>query len=280
MSGPAEPDFAGRLDDLPSPPGVVMELLSTLEQEDSDVASLARKVSMDQALTAKTLRLVNSSMYSLSAKVATIQQAIIYLGFQTTRNLITAAGLTGCFPNRQCSGFDHQAFWRHSLAVAACARVLARHLRINQDIAFTAGLLHDLGRLVLVTLQPERYAQVIAQRKAHDGTLLAAEREVLATDHMLAGAALARHWNFSGTMLHALAFHHAPETAGAGALATLIHVADAVVHALDLAGDEHELVPPLSQAAWSAVGIGDREWLQVFREAELQYEEMATILTA
>ncbi|HWJ93547.1 MAG TPA: HDOD domain-containing protein, partial [Telluria sp.] len=99
------------LDDLPSLPAVVMELLGTIEQEDVDVAVLARKVSHDQALTAKTLRLANSSAYGLAVKVTTVQQAITLLGFQTTRNLITAAALTGCFPNRHCAGFDDTAFW-------------------------------------------------------------------------------------------------------------------------------------------------------------------------
>ena len=279
MSG-QEGNFADDLQDLPSPPAVVMELLSNMEQDDADVALLARKVSTDQALTAKTLRLVNSSMYGLATKVTTVQQAITFLGFQTTRNLVTAAALTGCFPDRQCAGFDHQAFWRHALAVASCASVLARHLHINRDIAFTAGLLHDIGRLVLVTLHPRRYAEVIAQRTAGGTTLLDAERAVMAVDHMMAGAALARHWNFSGTMEQALAFHHAPEEPGACTLAELIHVADAVVHALDLAGAEDEQVPALSQPAWDAVGLDQREWLQVFRETELQFEEMATILAA
>jgi putative nucleotidyltransferase with HDIG domain len=276
-----DPDLlAADLHDLPSPPAVVMELLSNIDEPEADVALLAKKVATDQALTAKTLRLANSSLYSLSVKVTTIQQAITYLGFQTTRNLITAAALTGCFPNRACAGFDDKAFWRHALASAACARVLARHLRISQDIAFTAGLLHDIGRLVLVTLHPQRYADVLTYRIAHGVTLLDAERAVMGVDHVMAGVALAREWGFSDTMRQAIAFHHAPETTGAGFLATIVHVANVVVHALDLAGEERETVPPLSTVAWTALGLLEAEWLQVFRETELQFEEIATILMA
>lgn len=281
---PAGTDFAAGLGDLPSPPSVVMELLSTIEREEADIAELARKVATDQALTAKTLRLANSSLYSLQVKVTTIQQAITYLGFQTTRDLITMAALTGCFPNRACKAFDDKAFWRHAIGVAACARVLARHLRLNQDVAqdvaFTAGLLHDIGRLVLVTLQPQRYAEVIARRDASGGTLEDAERALLEVDHVQAGVALARRWHFSDTMLHALEYHHAPDTPGAGYLATIVHVANAVVHALDLAGDENEVVPLLSATAWTGLGLHEAQWLQVFRETELQFEEIATILMA
>lgn len=273
-------EFAAGLGDLPSPPAVVMELLSTIEREDADIAELARKVATDQALTAKTLRLANSSLYCLPVKVTTIQQAITFLGFQTTRNLITAAALTGCFPDRACAGFNDKAFWRHAIGVAACARVLALHLHLNEDVAFTAGLLHDIGRLVLVTLQPQHYAEVIARRSADDGTLLDAERALLEVDHVQAGMALARHWQFSDKMCQALAWHHAPETPGAGSLAMIVHVADAVAHALDLAGEENELVPPLSPAAWNALGLDETHWLQVLRQTELQFEEIATILMA
>lgn len=268
------------LDDLPSLPAVVMELLGSIEQEDVDVAVLARKVSHDQALTAKTLRLANSSAYGLAVKVTTIQQAITFLGFQTTRNLITAAALTGCFPNRHCAGFDDKAFWRHSVATAVCARMLARHLRVNQDIAFTAGLLHDIGRLVLVTLHPQRYAEVIAERRRLDALMLEVEREVIGVDHVMAGEALARHWNFSDTMRLAIAHHHAPDTPGAGFLATIVHVANSVAHALDLAGADDDMVPPVSPVAWTALGLGETTWLQVFRETELQFEEMSAILVA
>jgi putative nucleotidyltransferase with HDIG domain len=280
MSGAPGIELARDLDDLPSLPAVVMELLGSIEQEDVDISVLAKKVSHDAALTAKTLRLANSSLYSLQVKVTTIQQAITFLGFQTTRNLITAAAVTGCFPSGRCAGFDDRAFWRHSIATAACARVLARRMRFNQDYAFTAGLLHDIGRQVLASGYPERYARVLALRAADDGALRDAERAELGVDHVDAGVALADLWNFSDTMRHAIAYHHAPETPGAGFLATIVHVADAVVHALDLAREEHEMAPAVSSVAWTALGLSEESWLHVFRETELQYEEMSAILMA
>lgn len=273
-------ELAEGIHDLPSLPAVVMDLLGTLEQEDIDVSVLARKVSMDPALTAKTLRLANASSFGLQVKVTTIQQAITYLGFQTTRSLITAAAVTGCFPAGRCPGFNDKAFWRHASASAACARALARRMRFNQDVAFTAGLLHDLGQLVLVSRYPEAYGAVLARRKQQGCTLLDAERAVLGVDHVDAGVALAAHWNFSDTMRQAIARHHAPDTPGAGFLAAIVHVADAIVHALDLAGDEDELVPPVSAVAWNAMGLNEEAYLHLFRETEQQFEEMSAIMTA
>ena len=271
-------DVVRNLDDLPSLPAVVMELLNSIDQDDVDISVLARKVSYDQALTAKTLRLANSSLYGLQVKVTTIQQAITYLGFQTTRNLITAAAVTGCFAEGHCPGFDHKAFWRHSIATAACAKVLARQMRFNQDYAFTAGLLHDIGRLVLVSCFPNQYSVTLAYREEHDCYLLEAERKVLGVDHVDAGMALAEHWNFSDTMRLAIGGHHDPEAPGAGFLAAIIHVADAIVHALDLAQVRDDLVPPVSTVAWTALGLDEEIYLQLFRETELQYEEISMVL--
>ena len=273
-------DILGAVEDLPSLPAVVMELLGSLDQEDADIAVLAKKVSNDPALTAKTLRLANSSAFGLQVKATTIQQAMTYLGFEATRNLITTAALTGCFPAGRCPGFNDKAFWRHSIATAACARALARRVRFNADYAFTAGLLHDIGRLALVSRFPERYQAVLSLRDKMDCELIDAERALLGVDHVDAGVALAVHWHFSDTMRQAIAYHHAPEAVGAGFLATIVHVASAVVHALDLAANPDELVPRVSSVAWTALGMAEEAWLQVFHETELQYEEMSAILMA
>lgn len=268
------------LQDLPTLPAVVMELLNSIDQEDIEIQALAKRVAHDQALTAKTLRLANSSSAAKHVKVTTIHHAITFLGFQTMRGLITAAAVTGCFPEGRCAGFNYKAFWRHSIATAACAKILARHLHFNQDYAFTAGLLHDIGRLVLVTLFPNKYAEVIAYRAAHDCYLLEAERTVLGLDHVTAGVALAEHWHFSSTMQLGIAGHHAPDTSGAGFLAAIVHVADAITHALDLSEVDDDLVPPVSLTTWHALGLNQDSYQQVFRETELQLDEVSRILLA
>ena len=266
------------LEDLPSLPVVVMELLTSIDQDDVDISVLAKKVSHDAALTAKTLRLANSSLFGLQVKVTTIQQAIIFLGFQTTRNLITAAAVTGCFAQGQCAGFDDKAFWRHSIATAACAKIIARRLRFNQDYAFTAGLLHDIGRLVLVTIFPREYEAAMVHRHLNDTSVRDAEQAVMGVDHVQAGTALAEYWNFSDTMKLAIRHHHDPDEPGAGLLASIVHVANAIVHALDVVGEEDDLAPTVSSAAWDALGLNEEAMLHVFRETELQFEEITLIL--
>ena len=144
-------DIVRKLQTLPTLSAVVADLLNCVDQDDIDIATLARKVSHDQALTAKTLRFANSSFFGTQSKVSTIQQAISLIGVQSMRHLIITTALSGHFVDGNCPGFDPRAFWRHSLATAVCCKVLAMHLHLNQDFAFTAGLLHDIGRLVLVS---------------------------------------------------------------------------------------------------------------------------------
>jgi putative nucleotidyltransferase with HDIG domain len=271
-------ELVKQVHDLPTLPAIVMDILNSLDNEDIDITVLAKKVSHDQALTAKTLRFANSSFYASQSKVTTIPQAITLLGVQSVRNLITAAAMSGCFPEKICAGFDFKVFWRHSMATAVCARVIARHMRLNQDIAFVAGLLHDIGRLVLVTRFTETYEAVIAYREAQDCYLLDAEHAVMGVDHTMAGHALAVHWHFSNAIQNAIAEHHAPDPDAGSALAQLVHVANVVVHALDLARDDDDLVPPMSESAWNALGLGKTAWLQIFRETELEFGEMDKVL--
>ena len=133
-----------QIQELPSLPVVVLELLSSMDQDDTDVHVLAQKIELDQGLAAKTLRIANSSFYGMQSKVTSIPQAVSVLGFHSIRTVVTACALTGSFAPVS-GGFDFQAFWRHSLATAVAARLLAPHLRVNPETAFTAGLLHDLG---------------------------------------------------------------------------------------------------------------------------------------
>lgn len=272
--------------DLPSLPAVVVELLATMEQEDVDTHLLAARITLDQALTAKTLRLANSSFYGLQSKVTTIAQAISVLGFHSIRTLVTACTLTASFAPPRGGEFDFQAFWRHAIASAVCARVLARRLRVNPDTAFTAGLLHDLGTLVLATLFPADYARVTAWQRQHDCTASPAEHAIFGIDHADVGAALAAHWKFPRQIQAAVADHHvrlANDGVAPADLTTVVQAANVLAHALDLGGQEHDQVPPLSLAVWRALEAGaepdGHDWAAVFGEIEQLYHDMCQTLT-
>ncbi len=271
-------DVVKHLRDLPSLSAVVVELMSTMEAEDIDTHALGAKIALDQSLTAKTLRLANSSFYGMSSKVTTIHQAIAVLGFHSIRTLVTACALTGSFPPGAATVFDFKGFWRHSVATAVSAKLLAAYAKVNPEAAFTAGLLHDIGVLVLATRFPAEYAQMLDYRKQHDCFMAEAEQAVFGIDHAAVGSALAAYWKFPAAMQGAVAEHHAPEWDGAPSLALLIHAANTVAHALDLSGDPDDLVPPMSHAVWNALALSDADWKRLFREIEATCAEMCQIL--
>jgi putative nucleotidyltransferase with HDIG domain len=268
-----------QIQELPSLPVVVLELLSSMDQDDTDVHVLAQKIELDQALAAKTLRIANSSFYGMQSKVTSIPQAVSVLGFHSIRTVVTACALTGSFAPVS-GGFDFQAFWRHSLATAIAARLLAPHLRVNPETAFTAGLLHDLGTLVLVTRFPAEHALVRSYRQAHDCQMAEAELAVIGIDHAQVGSALAAYWKFPAAIQQAVADHHAIDRLEAGGLPLAVHMANAVVLALDLAGIDDALVPPLSPAGWRSIALDEQAWFALLRQTEHTFDEMSRIMLA
>jgi putative nucleotidyltransferase with HDIG domain len=264
--------------DLPSLPAVVIELLSTIEQEDIDIHMLGARIALDQSLTAKTLRLANSSFYGLQSKVTSIAQAISVLGFRSIRSLVTACAVTGSFPDTANGSFNFKAFWRHSVATGVCAKLLAHRLKVNPDSAFTAGLLHDIGALVLATRFPSQYEEALAYRKQHDCSMVEAEQAVLGLDHALVGSALAGYWKFPLAMQSAVANHHAGGDSATPALDLVVLAANTLAHALDLAEVEDELVPPLSAHVWQVLALSEADSMALFRAAETTFHEMCHVL--
>ncbi|MGK5034332.1 HDOD domain-containing protein [Janthinobacterium sp. LB3P118] len=268
-----------QIQELPSLPVVVLELLSSMDQDDTDVHVLAQKIELDQALAAKTLRIANSSFYGMQSKVTSIPQAVSVLGFHSIRTVVTACALTSSFAP-VAGGFDFQAFWRHSLATAIATRLLAPHLHINPETAFTAGLLHDLGTLVLVTRFPAEHALVRSYRQVHDCQMAEAELAVIGIDHAQVGSALAAYWKFPEAIQQAVADHHAIDRLEAGSLPLAVHMANAIALALDLAGIDDALVPPLSPAVWRSLALDEQTWFALLRQTEHTFDEMSRIMLA
>ncbi len=263
---------------LPALPMVVQELLLSIDQDDVNVADLSRKIALDPGLTARSLRLANSSFYGMTNQVNTIQEAITILGFRTMRGVVTTAALLGAFATDAKTSFKVSAFWRHAIATALCARELAPYLKINPEHAYTSGLLHDVGRLVLVTRFPSEYEATMAHRAQQDCSLLDAERAVLQVDHAEVGHLLTTHWKFPDAMQQAVASHHQALSESITPLGTVLVAADAIAHALDLSMDEDDSVPCVPATFWRKLGIGDKELLKAFARVEKQFAGASLIL--
>jgi len=275
---PGLAEVARGVRELPPLPAVVLDALHSFDDPNADVDRLADSLSRDQAIAVKTLRLANSSFYGLSRKVSTIPQAITVLGLDCVRTLVASIAIIDHFSGRECGGFDQQSFWRHSLASAVCSRHLARHARLQSDHAFVCGLLLDIGEIVLAMQHPAIYAQIQAVRRASDCDSLAAERQVLGYDHATIGRLLAEQWKFPTLIQRAIGNHHAPDTADLHDLPSVVHIADALVRALDLMNRDDERVPPLSDAAWDSLALSDEAIMRICEDTEAQYEDTCKVL--
>lgn len=269
---------------LPSLPAVVGELIRTLDNESAGIDQLAEGIAKDQSLAARALRVANSPFYGIQHKVSSIHDAIVILGFRAVGSLVMAASVTGYFTPPKGVSFDLDHFWRHGLGTALCARALARHAGLDTEAGFSAGLLHDIGVLMLLTTRPEHYGRVLAYRDEHDCHVPEAERAILGFDHARAGEALITRWRFPTDIVRAVALHHAPEggteNSAAASLGDVVHVANILAHALDLAGAPRALVPTLCSAAWHRLGLDAASLKAMLPGIEQEHESYCALLAA
>lgn len=231
------PDSVGnvldRVHKLPSMPGIVMEILDGFGNENVNLTTMANKIAHDQAIVARVMRVANSSFFGLSGEISSIFEAISVLGFSNLRGLVIAAGIINAFP-RTVQGFDWMVFWRHSIRTAVCAKVLAKRIGLNPETAFTVGLLHDIGKLVMGIYFPQAFAQT---QESNDGSTietLQAERAALGMDHAALGGEVAKRWHFPLEIREAVALHHTETSAGGvKTLTDVIYIANLFAHALD-----------------------------------------------
>jgi len=265
---------------LPAAPDVTMELLEYLQRDEVDAAHLSRLISRDQALAARALRIANSSFHGLQSPVATIDDAMTVRGLRAMHTLITTAAIAERLMALQPVGSDLHGFWLHSAGTALCAQALAQKANSgktgtlwNSEQAFTAGLLHDIGSLVLATRFPEQYAEVLACRDANDCLIIEAEHDVLGFDHAQVGGALALDWKLAGELAEAVAWHHAPEEQPASSLAGLTHLADIMAHVLGFPDGENNRVPLLSAVAWNRFDLTWQDFKDLMAEIDTRRHE-------
>ena len=263
-----------RIDRLPTLPSLVQELIHLRIDDDTAIERLAQSLSTDQTLAARALRIANSPFYGMRRQIGSIQEAIVVLGYRAVRAMIVSAAATSTLRQlRTAPGFRPRPFWRHSIGTALAARQLALHLPYPPDVAFTAGLLHDIGQLVLAITCPEHYAPALAALANDPGPIDTHETTLVGLTHSEAGAMLARHWQLPDNITAAIASHHAPASDPGEPLVALIHVANALAHSLELTGETSERVPPLDETSWNTMHIDDHTLQNLLRQIDQSFND-------
>lgn len=257
------------IQNLPTPPLVFKLIFNVAHDPGASVDDVASILSEDPAMTAKILKITNSAYYGLSGKVTSVKQAIVMIGMDGVKSLVISTSVINMFKDDRVGRDFHNQYWRHSLVTAFGSRVLMRETHTNDpgpsELAFSTGLLHDIGKMVMYIHSPSDAQSIMAN--ALDGSTdeLEAERELFGFDHALVGGVLTEQWNLPPELCRAIANHHQPlaidDPLG---LVDVIHVADGLAYHALATGEETLAAPPIDPG--------------VFERSSLKLEHIGTYL--
>jgi uncharacterized domain HDIG len=228
--------------DLPALPEVVVRVMRLAEDPRTDAQSIARVIATDQAMAARVLKLANSAFYGLPRRVSTLSEAVVILGFRTIKNLAIAAS-TFELLNREVAGYWLQRgeLWRHSLACAIGAQLIARRVRLPvSEEAFVGGLLHDIGKVAINLFVREQFDQIMERALQDRIPFVEAEQAVLGFNHAMAGGLIAEKWNLPPLLVSVIKYHHQPSSAPEKEpMISVVHLADllSITMGMGIGGD-------------------------------------------
>jgi len=264
--------------ELVSLPDIFNRIMEAVNNPRSSASHIADIISKDTSLAAKLLRLVNSPLYGFAQKVDNLTRAVALVGTKELTSLAAGVSVMGLFDDIPAKVMNMRAFWEHSVGCGVAARLLAARLKLGQEERFfVAGLLHDIGRLVMCRNHglPARLAMERA-RVSRQATQTV-EKALWGFDHARLGGMLLTEWTFPDTLCQALRRHHAPGGSLAKPEEALTHVSDILIHAMGIGCSGSAYVPPMDTATWDALGLPKSVISLVMDQIEYQVGEIMNV---
>lgn len=260
---------------LPQIPLVMQQVIASLRDENVSITKLAELVANDQVISAKVLRLANSSYYGAGRNVAGISDAVKLIGLNAFRNLVIASSMVSAFP--KVEGFDLAVFWRNSMLVANLAHIIGRDLDVDTETLFSAGLMHGIGQLLIFLCLPAEAQAIAAECRSLPLTeLRAAEQRGLQMDHFEIGAELARRWNFPESIQMAIGHYDAPDAASL--TAQIIHTAVLIANGIQARATFSDMLAQLPPTLAQRLHL-DKAWFEEEGEVfDLLLDEAAALV--
>lgn len=265
-----------------SPPLVYDRLNQVLAHPHTGAADIARVISEDPGLTSRLLKLVNSGFFGFPQPVESVAKAVTVVGTSQIRDLALATSVISAFDRVPTELVDLEAFWFHSLACGVMARVIAAHRGAdNVERFFVAGLLHDIGHLVVYVGAGEEAFRILERTETSGDPHIACERAILGTDHTEVGGALMETWNLPASLQEAVRWHHDPLAAETyREEAAAVHVAETTAHGLGWGKSGDGRLPPFIGEAWDSLEMSVDELPSLVAEAEVQLEAALHLMGA
>ena len=272
----------GKIEDLPTLPRTVLKITELVNNPKSSARDLSRIITDDQVLTARLLKLVNSSFYGFPQRISTVTGAIVLLGFDAIRNLLLTTSVFDVFSNpTRPSKFSQEKFWDHSLGCAVGAKVIGNFMRHDKiEELFVSGLLHDIGKIVEMMFLPKEFSKMTVLVKNENTLLREAEMAVLGYTHAEIGKLLGERWNLPPKLISVIGHHHEPEAAGPFTLeAAIIHLADIFCRSLSIGSGGDDKMPALDPFAWETLKIKTHAIEPILEEIKKEFEDISLFIT-
>jgi HD-like signal output (HDOD) protein len=273
--GTSVSDLIQDITGLVSFPAVGMRVNEMVNDPATTAAQLGDVISQDPALTAQVLQIANSAAFGRTAQISTISRAVTVVGTKLIRDLVLAGSTVHAFEGIPNDLVSLEDFWRHSLYCGVAARFLAEQRGSKgTETLFIAGMLHDVGQLVIFRKLPQesRQALLLSVEGDEDFALHHAEQQTLGFDHAQVGAALLRRWNFPPLLVECTEFHHAPALAGQFPVeAALVHLANSIAQLAEIDSLDEEEALLTEPAAWTVTGLDKGVIEPAVRAAQQQF---------
>lgn len=257
---------------LPTPPIVFHQIQKVISDPKVSATNIAAILAEDPAMSVKVLKLTNSAFYGLTREVESVKQAVVFVGMEAIKNLVLSASVLDMFKGKNVDTEFQEKFWRHSLATAFCARILAKQLHrcgiVDPDTAFSAGLLHDIGKIVIACFLPAEYARFQERRQPDtQSATWQIEADVLGYTHAQIGALLAVQWKLPHKLGESITFHHTPNAhGGQDPIVAVTYLANYVAKKTFFDPDEEYLIGTLDHTVLNRMGIDESD-LERFEDA-------------
>jgi HD-like signal output (HDOD) protein len=268
-----------KISSLPSHPVVIERITRLLSNPRTSAEDIGKAMTTDQSLATKALKLVNSAFYGFPGRISTLSHAIVILGFSTIKNIVLTASIFDSFRGKgmDVEGFNLERLWYHSIACGAAAQAIAKTVGGSEkEECFIAGLIHDIGKIILCHYLPDDFKSVIVHTRTNNVLFYESEKALFDTCHDEIGGYLVQCWNLPKNLQNAARYHHQPSPAHDHyQTSAIVHAADIFVRALDYGNGGDDKMPVMSEQVWKTLNLENVSLVSLFDNIKDEIEKAA-----
>ncbi|MEW6413013.1 MAG: HDOD domain-containing protein [Candidatus Zixiibacteriota bacterium] len=269
---------------LPTPPIVFHQIQKVINDPGVSAEKVANILAEDPAMSVKVLRLTNSAFYGLAREIESVKQAVVIVGFEAIKNLVLSASVLDMFKGKNIDEEYQEKYWRHSLSTAFCCRLLARRLRsrgmVDPDSAFSAGLLHDVGKMVICCFLPDEWKRYKAEREADTNSEdFEIEERLFGFTHSQVGGFLGTQWKIPHKLVEAITLHHHPQLEEKkDPITYIVYLADYISKRAFYEEEEQHLIAEPDRSVMAYMAVNDDDLLNFDSELKAEYAKAETFM--